>query len=79
MCKCIEEIKEKIKETYPDTYHDLKDPYGFTVSGNKIVTRASVSFLYRKKKKDGELTTKQFELPVITTHCPFCGGKYEEL
>jgi len=36
-----------------------------------------VSFLYRKKKKDGELTTKQFELPVITTHCPFCGEKHD--
>lgn len=35
----------------------------------------SIEILYRKKKKDGSFTAKEFSMEMTYSYCPFCGKK----
>ena len=74
-CECMEKLVENINEKYPEKYPELKaqEMLNF-ITGN---FQYYLNLTYRKKKKDNRLTDKRFDLPIILSHCPFCGKKYE--
>ena len=76
MCECMEGLVEKIEKKYPGKYPELRIQKMLNFTTGKC--QYYLNLIYHKKKKGDKLTEKWFDLPIIISHCPFCGVKYEE-
>ena len=73
MCKCLNEIEKTICEK-------SEDPNAYIVSLLDFktgVSKPSMQYRFRKKKKNGEYGRENTVL-LVPTFCPFCGIKYDE-
>ncbi len=80
MCKCLEILVEKIKESGDMFEPQLENTCMLmNLETSKSTTRAgSLKFSYRKKnKKNNELSIKREKSSIQYAFCPFCGEKYD--
>lgn len=72
-CDCFEQAKVKVRETTGDPNAKIR---GVLVPVNGWWSLLpSIEILYRKKKKDGSFTAKEFSMEMTYSYCPFCGKK----
>jgi hypothetical protein len=75
LCDCIEILREQIREDTGDPEAHLVLGFSFNEGNVKVYT--PVTFMYRKKKKDGSFGRK-VEGSVFGAYCPICGTKLDE-
>lgn len=75
-CNCFEQAKMKVREVTGDPHAKIR---GVIAPVNGILCLLpSIEILYRKKKKDGTFTAKEFSMEMTYSYCPFCGKKLIE-
>ncbi len=74
-CNCFNEVNKRLREKLGDPEGSLNCMLQFTPKELKI--RPSITFVYRKKKKDGTFNLKKDEIEVAYSYCPFCGKPYK--
>ena len=75
-CDCFEQAKVKVREATGDPLAKIRGVLA-PVNG-KWCLLPSIEILYRKKKKDGSFTAKEFSMEMTYSYCPFCGKKLIE-
>lgn len=67
MCKCAEEMKQKIFDKFG---YD-----GHIVNQDRLSRATYSKFEYEEKSKNGTMKKKKINL--LHSHCPFCGSEYK--
>lgn len=69
----MKDLIERLRKELDDPIGDF--PAALIIENNEMVKKYVLPFMFRKKKKDGSYTTKQFERGVIMKFNPFTGEK----
>lgn len=72
-CDCIKNLEESLKTTLGDPLGKLDGMFITNEKSGKLEFRQTLTYFYRKKKKDGNFAKKESKLAVGVTNCPFCG------
>lgn len=89
MCKCFEEMTEKLKEKAPELIESRE--VGFTELISLYPKDLMFSFngkpippfvlhfeaTWKKTSKKGNVTERKFPIRLTPSHCPLCGQKYK--
>jgi hypothetical protein len=76
MCKCLNDIKEKLLEQCKD---NIKDPITIAYWGNvEMLSGRTFQVLHVETKKENAKRSKEHCLNMFHNYCPFCGKPYEK-
>lgn len=79
MCDCISEMNKKLQDYTGDPEASIVSELSFVKKDDKMtaIVYPCVYGKFREKKKDGTLENRATKIPVIISHCPFCGKAYK--
>jgi hypothetical protein len=75
-CECLSVLEKSFIKDNPEK-KNARIYRTIAMDRNMSDSRPLMQVLYQKPTKDGDVTKKVFEIPLIPTYCPFCGVKYE--
>jgi len=76
MCECINEYNKKLQQML-ECEGKVKTNWILFDDNTLVDYPSGMVFVYRRKKKNGELEARQRSVPLAPNYCPFCGKPYK--
>jgi hypothetical protein len=76
VCDCIEEYNKRLQQML-DCEGSIKANWRLLEDNTLVIYPTGMKFVYRRKKKDGTLETRQRSARLVPYYCPFCGKPYK--